>query len=570
MSLRFSFVVLAAVLSLAGVPRGASAAASVGRSSSLVPIVHTSSGRVSGTTIAAMQAYLGIPYASAPIGPLRWQPPQAHGRWPGTLAATAFGPHCPQTASPFGVASTSEDCLYLNVFEPAGTRANAKLPVMLWIHGGAFVDGESDDYDPDRMVARGVIVVTINYRLGYLGFLATSGLDAEPHAHANYGILDQQYALAWMHANAAAFGGDPARTTVFGESAGGESVFAQLLSPGSSGSFSRAIIESGAYGILSLPTLATAEANGNTLATTAGCDPANAACLRSLSVAQVLALASPTVSIGSLTSGPGPAVDGTVIPQAAETALALGEYNKVPVVQGSNHDEFRLFTALLFDLSGGPLTAAEYPAAVAATLSAGGLGQFTSLVLAQYPLANYASPDLAYSALTTDAVFATQASVTDVLFSTGTPVYAYEFADENAPEDFLPPVSFAYGAAHASEIQFIYDSFNRTGAPLSSSEQQLAATMVRYWTDFATDATPGARGLPPWAPYLAPIDDVESLVPPTPKLFFGFIPEHKVLFWTALAAAGETTGRVAAKRYLSLDAVRTAARVVRPNAVRRF
>ena len=265
-------------------------------------------------------------------------------------------------------------------------------------------------------------------------------------------------------------------------------------------------------------------------------------------------------------------MDGTVIPQAAETALALGEYNKVAVVQGSNHDEFRLFTALLFDLSGGPLTAAEYPAAPLRRHSPREVSASSrSLVLAQYPLANYASPDLAYSALTTDAVFATQASVTDVLFSTGTPVYAYEFADENAPEDFLPPVSFAYGAAHASEIQFIYDSFNRTGAPLSSSEQQLAATMVRYWTDFATDATPGARGLPPWTPYLAPIDDVESLVPPTPKLFFGFIPEHKVLFWTALAAAGETTGRVAAKRYLSLDAVRTSGTgLVRPNAVRRF
>jgi para-nitrobenzyl esterase len=541
-----------------------------------VPVVRTTSGAVSGTTVQMMEAYLGVPYAAPPTGPLRWQPPQPHAAWMGTRAATTFAYHCPQNASPFGSAtSTSEDCLYLNVFAPAGTKRGAKLPVMVWIHGGSFVDGESDDYDPDRLVARGVIVVTLNYRLGFLGFLATSGLDAEHHTHANYGLLDQQFALAWTHANIAAFGGDPARTTVFGQSAGGASVFAQLLSPGSAGLFSRAIIQSGAYDILALPTLATAEAAGNTLATALNCtQPAQqAACLRSLPVSTLL-FAQQVVSSSStpLTGGPSPAIDGTLIPQAPEDALAFGVYNHVPVMQGTNHDEFRLFTALLYDLAGGsvltPLTIPEYVPAVQETLSAVGLGAFAGAVVAQYPLKNYASPDLAYSAFTTDAVLCTPAYVTDVLLSARTPVYAYEFADDNAPQDFLPPVSFPYGAAHGSELQFIYDSFgNRLAPVLNPDEVRLAAAMVTYWTDFAKNATPNQIGSPLWPPYVALADDMQSLVPPKPYPFTTFAPEHKVLFWAALSVTSQlSNGPATKKQYLTIDAARSAARTLRPKA----
>jgi para-nitrobenzyl esterase len=216
---------------LAPAPWRAPSAVAVEAPAWSIPVVRTTSGAVRGTSVQNMAAYLGIPYAAPPVGPRRWLPPQPAVPWSGIRDATAFANHCPQTASAVGIASTTEDCPYLNVFVPARTRPRAKLPVMVWIHGGAFVSGESDDYDPDRLVARAIIVVTLNYRLGYLGFLAVSALDAEPHTHVNYGLLDQQFALRWTRANIAAFGGDPARTTVFGQSAGGSSVFAQLLSP---------------------------------------------------------------------------------------------------------------------------------------------------------------------------------------------------------------------------------------------------------------------------------------------------------------------------------------------------
>ncbi len=559
---------LVAAIALAS-PAGSSASTGAAGAPS-IPVVLTESGAVRGASVQNMYAYLGIPYAAPPVGALRWQPPQPHARWSGTLAATAFANHCPQNASPVGFASVTEDCLYLNVFVPAWRRPGDKLPVMVWLHGGDFVDGESDDYDPDRLVARGVIVVTLNYRLGYLGFLATSGLDEENHTHVNYGLLDQQFALEWARTNIAAFGGDPARVTVFGQSAGGESVLAQLLAPGSAHLFSRAIVESGAYNILALPSLSSAELNGNALAGLASCSPVDTVCLRSLPVSQILAVQQLVSASAPLIGGPSPAVDGALIPLAPPIALARGAYNHVPVLQGSNHDEFRFFTASLFDLgAGGPLTATEYPAAVKAALTAVGLGSATASVLAKYPLRSYASPDLAYSALATDAVFSTATYETDVLLSAGTPVYAYEFSDENAPEDFLPKVSFPYGAAHGSELQFLYDSFDRPAPRLSLSEQRLAGAMDDYWTQFAKGAFPNALGLPLWFRFVGAVDDMQSLETPTPGRFFSFVPEHNVFFWAALAAqAALAKGTPETNRYLTIDALRGAARTIRSSGRR--
>ncbi|HJY85201.1 MAG TPA: carboxylesterase family protein, partial [Candidatus Acidoferrales bacterium] len=203
------------------------------------PVVETGDGRVRGVTSGGVDRFLGIPYAAPPIEDLRWLPPQPHGRWRGVRDATAFANHCPQAASPFGLPSVTEDCLYLNVFRPArhgeddgeedegGHEGHERRrPVMVWIHGGALLVGESDDYDPVRLVQRGVVVVTINYRLGVLGFLAHPALTEESpdHASGNYGLMDQQAALHWVRRNIASFGGDPRRVTIFGESAGGLSV----------------------------------------------------------------------------------------------------------------------------------------------------------------------------------------------------------------------------------------------------------------------------------------------------------------------------------------------------------
>lgn len=560
---RFAFA--ASLAALCATPATAAPARQTAPSG--VPVVHTTYGAVRGTAVQNMNAYLGIPYAAPPVGPLRWQPPQPHATWSGIHAATKFGNHCPQGPSPFGIGSTTESCLFLNVFVPAGTPPGAKLPVLVWIHGGAFTSGESDDYDPDRLVAQGTIVVTLNYRLGYLGFLATTGLDAEPHVHVNYGLLDQQFAIAWAKANAAAFGGDPSRVTIFGQSAGGESVFAQLLSPGSAGLFSRALIESGAYEILALPSLATAQTAGNALAQQAGCQPSQTRCLRKLSVPQVLALQASSSVLGG---GPSPAVDGVMIPLAPAVALAAGAFSHVPLIQGGNHDEFRLFTAELFDLSGGPLTAAEYPAAVTQALTDIGLQADASAVLQAYPLSNYPSPDLAFSAFATDAVFCFGAYATDTLLAAQlSQLYAYEFADENAPEDFLPPVSFPYGAAHGSELQFLWDSFTRSPIPLTPAEQQLAATMVSAWTQFGATGSPNGASLPSWSTYSATADDMLSLVPPTPNMFTKFATEHNSLFWLYLFSQGGGLERWSPQHVMTLDTLRHVAHVLRPLGRRR-
>jgi para-nitrobenzyl esterase len=560
----------AAAASPSDPPPRASAATTSGQ-----PIVIAPAGTIAGRRIAEMDTYRGIPYAAPPVGPLRWQPPQAPTPWSGTLDATKFAPHCPQTASYSGIASTTEDCLYLNVFVPKNTSPTANLPVMVWFHGGGFSVGESNDYDPDKWVAHGRIVVTLNYRLGYLGFLTTTGLSKESHLQVNYGIMDQRAALQWVQTNISAFGGNPKNTTIMGQSAGGASVVTHLVSPGSSGLFENALIQSGSYVFLTVQSLSTALTNGNAFAKDEGCAPADTACLRALTVKQILKAPSPggvTAIAGGLT------VDGTILPQAPLDALLAQQYTHVPIFQGTNHDEFRLFTAELFDLNGGPLTAAEYPFFVTATLDEVGLGGDANKVLAKYPLSNYASPDLAVSALATDAAFATTAMVSDDLFAIGTPVYAYEFADEHCPDDFLPPVSFPYGAAHEFELPFLGDSFTRTLLPLTPAEQKLSATMVDYWAQFAGTASPNNWDTPLWLPYVPLVGDVNEFVPAVPYMSTKFQTFHKTLFWAKLAghsdlglqgAHGGGPTSAAANihpHFVTLEALENAARKIRPTA----
>src|SRR5215471_20612922 len=299
--------ILVAVLALAVVPASASAGAAGSHAGALT--VDTDRGLVRGRMVGATTEFLGVPYAAPPVGDLRWRPPQPHARWAGVRDATSFGAHCAQGPSAFGVASASEDCLFLNVFAPArrGDDVEHGAPVMLWIHGGALVVGESNDYDPAMLVARGVVVVTINYRLGALGFLAHPALAAESAqgSSGNFGLLDQQAALRWVRRNIREFGGDPGDVTIFGESAGGLSVHAQLASPLAHGLFARAIAESGAYAP-NQQSLAGAEAAGSAFATSAGCASQTAACLRGLPVSTILAK-----QTGGTT---GPNVDGAILP----------------------------------------------------------------------------------------------------------------------------------------------------------------------------------------------------------------------------------------------------------------
>lgn len=508
------------------------------------PLAITEDGIFRGVATPTMNEFLGIRYAQAPVGDLRWKPPLRPERVHGIQDATQFANHCPQPASPFGLPSINEDCLFLNVFTPvrknSGNDGNrdhgGPLPVMFWIHGGALVVGESDDYNPQRLVEQGVIVVTINYRLGALGFLAHPALSAEvvdpdndndidrAPSSGNYGIMDQQLALRWVKRNIAAFGGDPHNVTIFGESAGGLSTFSNLVSPLAKGLFERAIVESGAYR-LNLPSLATAEAQGTAYATAEGCTDQTAACLRALTVAQVLAQENPA---GYVTN-----VDGRALPQSIDTALASGEFHHVPVINGSNHDEWRLFVALNDVFAGIIPTPSNYPQVIAATL--GIPVAATGPIVALYPPGTTTeSTELALGALGTDAIFACPAHFADELTSRFVPTFAYELNDENAPQNFLPFAGFPYGAAHASELQYLFDLRPSIPAPpLNADQQQLAGNMVDYWTAFASKANPNSQNTPAWPAFTIVGQEMQSFVPPTPQNEDTFAIDHKCAFWDA-------------------------------------
>src|SRR5215467_10036155 len=321
-------------LAVAGVTLGALVAAAPAVSASILggqaaasgPVTGTANGPVRGLANGAVDEFLGIPYAAPPVGALRWQAPQPAASWSGVRDATQFAPHCPQAATPFGRASTSEDCLYLNVFTPIHKQAGSRFPVVVWIHGGALVTGESDDYDPTALAAGGVTVVTINYRLGALGFLAHPALADSNGQSGDYGLMDQQAALRWVQRNVASFGGDPHNVTIFGESAGGLSTLSQVASPQARGLFERAIVESGSYN-LTQASLASAETAGEAFAVRAGCASQTAACLRSLPVSTILA----NQNAGGYT----PNLNSEVLPVTLKTAFTAGTFNRVPIMNGT-------------------------------------------------------------------------------------------------------------------------------------------------------------------------------------------------------------------------------------------
>ena len=502
-------------------------------------------------TTGTVRQFLGVRYAQPVILNLRWKPPQPVAPSAVTQDATQFGNHCPQGPTPFGNATLTEDCLFLNVYAPnrSGDHdfdRDEGRPVMVWIHGGALAVGESNEYDASKLVQRGVVVVTINYRLGALGFLAHPALTAEfpDHISGNYGFQDQQAALKWVRRNIRAFGGNPEKVTVFGESAGGLSTFVNLVSPTARGLFHRAIVESGAY-LLTPPTLAQAETAGTSFANAVLCNQPNPAdvlaCLRALPVSTILGVAS---------FSPAPNVDGKILTQSIGSALANGQFNRVPLMNGSNHDEWNLFVALDFDLTGHPVTAATYPAAIAATIAVAPTNPAVALVQAQYPGASFPTYDQAVGALGTDAIFACTARFADELASGFVRTFAYEFNDGNAPQNFLPPVSFPYGAAHASEIQYIFPPANPSGlglnlpqTPLNANQRLLSDKMLGYWTEFANSGDPNGNGAPHWPQFERGHQVMQSLVPPTPTTETNFATAHQCAFWDQL------TGRMVLARY---------------------
>ena len=511
-------------------------------SSAFAGVVPTDRGPVRGVETPTLTKYLGIPYAAPPVGDLRWRPPEPHARWHAPLDATQFGNHCPQPASPFGRASTTEDCLYLNVFTPNAKTARGvgsgnglarkRLPVMVWIHGGALAVGESDDYDPTKLVEKGTVVVSLNYRLGWLGFLAHPALSAESgyNGSGDYGLMDQQAALRWVKRNIARFGGNPNDVTIFGQSAGGLSVHSQLASPLAAGLFQRGIAQSGAYA-LDLPSLASAEGTGSTFAQNEGCsDPTTVpACLREISVGNILAI-QPTTT-GSVL----PNIDGHVLPQSIKSAFDSGSFNRVPMVEGNTHDEFSLFAALNVEFVFGQLPPSLYPLVINTFVSTVGLNVSPAALIAEYPVSTYGnSVGRALTAIGTDALFACPGRRASQALSRYVPTYSYEFNDPNAPQLFIGPASFPYHAYHGSEVQYLFDIPNQTGAPgLNTDQQALADTMQTYWTKFAAAGDPNTAGEPSWPQFTVAGDAYQSLQPPSPVTITGFAADHKCAFWDA-------------------------------------
>ena len=500
-------------------------------------IAVTDTGPVVGLRTDTMNKFLGIPYAAPPVEDLRWTPPQPAARWHGLRDATEFANHCPQFTTPFGLQSFDEDCLYLNVYTPAKHRGWHKghgHPVMVWFHGGAGFLGESDDYDPTKLVENeDVVVVTINYRLGFLGFLAHPALSAEAdyNGSGDYGWMDQQAALEWVQRNIKHFGGDPDNVTIFGESFGGLSVHAQLASPEAAGLFHRAIVESGAY-FLNTTSLAAAQARGTVAATAMGCpgqDATTAACLRSLPVTTLLA----NQGSGGFTGN----IDNKVLTQPIGTALNTGQFNRVPVMEGSNHDEWRLFVALSFELPTGVATNnANYAPRISASFGGALPAPLVAFIAnSVYPTVNYSSPSIALGAVGTDGIFACNSGKWIRRMAELVPVFAYEFNDQNAPELFLPPdfvSGMPYGAAHASEIQYIMDVRPVVPAPALTDDQlKLSDTMVSYWGHFARFGDPNSRHTPDWPQYDPAADLFQSLIPPTPVTESTFSLDHKCAFW---------------------------------------
>jgi para-nitrobenzyl esterase len=527
-----------ALVSLTLTAAGATAAETAAASGSgAAPIVTTTDGAVRGTAGPEGDAFLGLPYAAPPTGNLRWRPPQPPAHWRGVRDATSFAPSCPQnpTGNPFMPPGLmSEDCLYLNVYTPASRSGDeGGRPVLVWIHGGGLTQDGGRNYDPaTTLAADGVVVVTINYRLGALGFLAHPALASRPGGPAgNYGLMDQQAALRWVQANIRRFGGNPHNVTIAGESAGGLSVLAQMVSPGARGLFQKAIIQSGAFALNQQP-LAAAETVGEAFAAKAGCPDQTAACLRNLPVADLLS--SPFSGIPGV-------VDGQVLTEPIGTALAAGRFARVPVLDGTNHDEERIFVSFGRTISGGTnvaipgdgkVTAGTYQSDIAAVL--GVPAARAAAIAAEYPLTAYPASAVAFSALAGDANFACPALQLDSLTAKRVPTFAYEFNDDAAPLRFTPPLAGPPVATHGSELQYLFGLPNApVPGTLNAGQQALAESMQAAWANFAASGNPATTAVP-WPAFgRADRASVLSLVPPQPQLETDFAASHHCSFWAA-------------------------------------
>lgn len=484
------------------------------------PVVRLVSGTLRGGFQGNTAVFWGIPYAAPPIGDLRWRPPAAAAAWKGERDAThpasacvqrpdGLGPFIKPLAATYGAnyvsepISVSEDCLYLNVWVPhwpaqASIPVQTSLPVMVWLHGGSNVagSGSQSTYDAASLGSHGVIVVTINYRLGIFGFFSHPGLTAESphHSSGNYGLLDQLAALQWVQANIAQFGGDPANVTLFGESAGSIDAGDLITSPLSAHLFHRAILESGPpFGLGPSPSLRDAESTGVALAGSS----TSIADLRKLSAADLMRIAN--------AHGPYAVpmiVDGWALPQAPAKAFASGDAQKVDLLVGLNGRElsaFRVVAAAAAKSSG------KAPPSAGASQSLKQIvdvvhplyGGWTYLAISKYIQDSFLHRDLALDQASNDMLMACPIGALATLTgATGQRVFVYRF-DRSIPG----PGQSTLGAFHGIEIPYVFNALQERSwnwLPFTAADHDLSSVIETYWTNFARSGDPNGLGVPAW------------------------------------------------------------------------
>ena len=474
---------------------------------SAAPVI-TTEGPVEGVAKNGVTRFLGIPYARPPVDSLRWMPPQPVAKWTAVRKAEKFGPTCAQvtTLGPFaGPPNTNEDCLYLNVFTG---DVKAKRPVLVWIHGGGYFDGASNDYDAAKLVTRGkLVVVTFNYRLNLFGFMAHPALDEEGHPSGNYGIMDMQAVLQWVKRNAAAFGGDPNNVTVGGQSAGAGASSAIVVSPASKGLVHRAIFQSGGY--TPFASKATAQARGQKFAAAAGCTAGDVAkCLRALPAAKIAALAGTASATSPLVGGP--LLDGTILPRQLIDAFRSGQFNNVPMMMGTTADEgnFNAGIAQYFKPGRTALDEADYKGYAQRTYG-GNAGPGGSLpaypkgtvdaVMTRYPVTK-AGAQMAWDSAHSDSM-ACRGTYTAPAIAGHAPLYMYLFNDRTAQTYFPRMPGFQPLAYHTADIPYVFIGYHGgpDGVPitLTPAQAKLSDRLVDAWSNFARSGNPnGASDTP--------------------------------------------------------------------------
>jgi para-nitrobenzyl esterase len=476
--------------------------------------IKTANGLVTGTAgaISEVRVFKGLPFAAPPVGDLRWQPPQPAKNWDAVRAADTFSANCMQRAAgggafpPYGgdrsATQMSEDCLYLNVYTTAAA-ASERRPVMVWIHGGAYTSGAGAIYQGEELARKGVVVVTINYRLGVFGFMAHPELTKESpnHVSGNYAFLDQLAALRWVQKNIAAFGGDPSRVTIFGESAGSWSVNNLVATPLGKGLFQRAIGESGGQFTITR-TLAASEAAGTRFG-----DDQHAPTLAALR-----ALPADTVNRGQFQTSA--TVDGWVFPQDVLATFKTGKQNDVPVIIGSNANEGSIFT-------GDNVSAASFK-----EQSERRYGPDADAFLALYPFTTDKDARAAQAASMRDGTFGWEMRTWARLQTqTGkSKVYLYYLSR-------VPPLpnSDWLGAQHGAEIPYAFNWPNgkhSTQVAWTDTDRKLAEQVSSYWVNFATTGDPNGKDLPKWDAYQAR-DDRAMLFADAPAM--GPVPHKAAL-----------------------------------------